>query len=198
MKCLTEIIVTCFYTGKIKFAPGTFGSLLAFPVSILLAYILAKSNYVLPLKNYTLTESSVITFFSLFSLVIILLFFVGIYFSNQYIAEYKIEDPKEIVIDELVGQILTITLCIFSGVFVQNSNLYSKINPDFLNFLVSFLMPFILFRLFDIFKPWPINYIDSNTKGGLGVMLDDVVAAIFASIMHYAIIFTMINRYSEP
>ncbi len=197
MKYLTEIIVTCFYIGKIKFAPGTFGSLLAFPLSIFLAYILAKSNYVLPLKDYTLTESSVITFFSFFSLVIILLFFVGVYFSNQYIAEYKIEDPKEIVIDELVGQILTITLCIFSGVFVYNSNLYNKINPDLLNFLISFLMPFILFRLFDIFKPWPINYIDSNVKGGIGVMLDDVLAAIFASIMHYAIIFTMINTNSR-
>ena len=58
-------------------------------------------------------------------------------------------------------------------------------------------MPFVLFRIFDIFKPWPINYIDSNVKGGLGVMLDDVVAAIFASVMHYALVFIIINNYSD-
>jgi phosphatidylglycerophosphatase A len=196
MKLLTEIIVTCFYIGKIKFAPGTFGSLIAFPFVIFLLYIFARADYVIPLRNYSLTESAVITMFIFLFLVIILLFCLGIYFSNQYINEYKIEDPKEIVIDELVGQMLVITLCMFSSVFIYSSSFVDKVNPTLLALLVSFIMPFILFRIFDIFKPWPINYIDDNVKGGLGVMLDDVVAAIFASIMHYAIIFILIS-YSE-
>jgi phosphatidylglycerophosphatase A len=190
------MIVTCFYIGKIKIAPGTFGSLLAFPLSGFLAHILAESGYTLPLINYSLTESSVITFFALMLIVIILLFFIGIYFSNKYIEANKTEDPKEIVIDELVGQMLTIILCIFSGIFIYDTNLPHKINSTILAFLVSFIMPFVLFRIFDIFKPWPINYIDTNIKGGLGVMLDDVVAAIFASVIHYALVFIIINNYS--
>jgi len=192
-KFFTEIIVTCCYVGKIRFAPGTFGSLLAFPLIIFLGYILAATNYVLPLKNYSLTESVILTFFSFTLIVTVILFFIGVYFSNQYIADHTSQDPKEVVIDELVGQMLTIILCIFSSIFLLNSNINAKINSSFLNIFVTLIMPFILFRIFDIFKPWPINYIDSNIKGGLGIMLDDIIAAIFATVMNYAIIFMIIS-----
>jgi phosphatidylglycerophosphatase A len=53
----------------------------------------------------------------------------------------------------------------------------------------------VLFRLFDIIKPWPINWLDKNIKGGIGIMVDDIVAAIFASVIHYAIIFTLIDWF---
>jgi phosphatidylglycerophosphatase A len=192
-KFFTEIIVTCCYVGKIRFAPGTFGSLLAFPLIIFLGYILAATNYVLPLKNYSLTESVILTFFSFTLIVTVILFFIGVYCSNQYIADHTSQDPKEVVIDELVGQMLTIILCIFSSIFLLNSNINAKINSSFLNIFVTLIMPFILFRIFDIFKPWPINYIDSNIKGGLGIMLDDIIAAIFATVMNYAIIFMIIS-----
>ena len=81
-KFFTEIIVTCCYVGKIRFAPGTFGSLLAFPLIIFLGYILAATNYVLPLKNYSLTESVILTFFSFTLIVTVILFFIMIFLNN--------------------------------------------------------------------------------------------------------------------
>ncbi|KAJ6645078.1 Aspartokinase [Pseudolycoriella hygida] len=50
-------------------------------------------------------------------------------------------------------------------------------------------------RFFDIIKPWPINWLDANIKGGIGIMLDDIAAAIFASVIHYAITFTLIDWF---
>jgi phosphatidylglycerophosphatase A len=64
-----------------------------------------------------------------------------------------------------------------------------------INFSFLFVLPFVLFRLFDIIKPWPINWFDKNIKGGIGIMVDDIVAAIFASVTHYAIIFTLIDWF---
>lgn len=197
IKFVTEIFVTVFFIGKIKIAPGTFGSLAAFPFVAFLAYLLGKTRYILPLKNYTLYESSIITFFGFVVIISLVLFFCGIYFSNKYMEHHQIHDPKEIVIDELVGQMLTIILCIFSSVFIYESRLYEKFNPNIVDLFVSFIMPFVLFRIFDIFKPWPINYLDTNIKGGLGVMLDDIVAAIFATIVHYALIFKIMNYYPK-
>jgi phosphatidylglycerophosphatase A len=58
--------------------------------------------------------------------------------------------------------------------------------------ITLFLMPFLLFRIFDIIKPWPIGWVDKNIKGGFGIMIDDILAAILASIMQYALLFVFV------
>jgi phosphatidylglycerophosphatase A len=128
---------------------------------------------------------------------VIFLFIIGVITSSLYIKKYSTEtDPKKIVIDEVVGQMLTSILCFFGIVMIGQSALAQKFDANVLNFIFVFLLPFGLFRFFDICKPWPIDYIDSNIKGGLGIMLDDVLAAIFATVTFYALIFCIINFYS--
>ena len=64
-----------------------------------------------------------------------------------------------------------------------------------IDFIFLFLIPFVLFRAFDILKPWPINWLDSNIKGALGVMIDDVAAALFAVVCQYVIVFLIVNFF---
>ena len=86
-------------------------------------------------------------------------------------------DAKEIVIDEFIGQSIPV-LTIYS--FVEKNNLS--------HFILYTLISFILFRIFDICKPYPINRIDEKMKNGLGVILDDVVAGVYSSIILLTII----------
>ena len=95
-----------------------------------------------------------------------LAFFAGWLASNIYLnatrrADVEDEDPSEIVIDEVAGQWLVL------AVVPVDALLYG--------------MGFLLFRFFDIVKPWPVNLIDRRVKGGLGVMLDDIAAAVYAA-----------------
>ena len=102
-------------------------------------------------------------------------------------------DPSEIVIDEVVGQMLTSALTMISVVFVYNSELGKTYNSGVIDFMCFFLLPFVLFRACDIIKPWPINWMDKKIKGGIGVMVDDIAAAFMAAVLQYAIIFTIIG-----
>ena len=74
-------------------------------------------------------------------------------------------DPQEVVIDEILGMMMTLTVI--------------PLDPKW------FLAAFVIFRVADIIKPWPASYIDKNMKGGLGVMLDDVIAGIYTAIIMY-------------
>ena len=101
----------------------------------------------------------------------ILVFFYSLISINRSYNAYKSEDPDEIVIDEFVGQMLPLLAI----------PIYETLNPA--PKLFYCVAAFILFRFFDILKPYPINYIDNNTKGALGIMLDDIVAGIFTTIV---------------
>ena len=90
------------------------------------------------------------------------LFILGIFCSNIYQKQTGEKDSSVIVIDEVVGQLIAMLFIIDDPLLV--------------------FISFILFRIFDVFKPWPASYADSKIKGGLGVMLDDVVAGIYALI----------------
>ena len=94
--------------------------------------------------------------------VIPVLFILGVFCSNVYQKQTGEKDSSIIVIDEVVGQLIAMLFIIDNPLFV--------------------FISFILFRIFDIFKPWPASYADSKIKGGLGVMLDDVIAGIYALI----------------
>lgn len=98
----------------------------------------------------------------LYLLVFALLFLLGVYASHRYSVSLKKEDPRSAVIDEAAGQLLALFL----------------INPSWILCAASF----VLFRFFDIIKPFPIKQVEDFPKG-FGIMLDDVVAALFAGIL---------------
>lgn len=182
---LIEIIVTCFFTGKIKFAPGTFGSLLAFPIVYYIVGVTMQKEY--------FAESAFITSLVILISTIIVLFVTGWLCSAIYVKTTGREDPKEVVIDEVVGQMIAIVFGSATAVFAQDSGLKIFMSSQTIDFCFLFLIPFVLFRLFDIYKPWPIGWIDKNIHGGLGIMLDDLLAGIFAVIMQYFLTFIIID-----
>ena len=130
-----RFVATFFYLGKLPFAPGSWGSLGA-----LLLWLL------LPVT------------FSVHLTVIIILFILGIYSSNKMAKYMEDHDPSEVVIDEVVGMGISLFMLPHS--------------------LGLYILAFILFRIFDIYKPFFIYRIQ-NLSGGWGIMLDDVLAGLF-------------------
>ena len=94
------------------------------------------------------------------------LFAAGVWSAGVIVRTGGAEDPSAIVVDEVVGQWLVLL----------------AVQPD----LVLYAAGFVLFRIFDIWKPWPVSWADANIKGGLGVMVDDVLAAAYAAAVLYA------------
>ena len=92
-----------------------------------------------------------------------LIFAVGCWAAGAVAAASGVEDPAAIVIDEIAGQWLVL--------------LATPLEP------IAWLLAFVLFRLFDIWKPWPVNWADRHVKGGFGIMLDDVLAAGYALVV---------------
>jgi phosphatidylglycerophosphatase A len=196
-KKLSEFIVTVGYIGKIEYAPGTFGSLVAFPLCYLIMHIVLNNQFILPIAGLDIAAQQFITLLIVELIATLLLFVVGIYFISDYLQNSKAEDPKEIVIDELVGQMLVIILVSISIMFVLGTPLYEKINSRIIDFICLFLLPFTLFRFFDVLKPWPIDWLDQNIRGSFGIMLDDIAAAIFAVVTHYVLIFFILDIYAK-
>lgn len=190
---IVELFATFFYIGKIKYCPGTFGSLAAFPIGYLIFYCCSTSHLVFSFANFSLLQAQAITILIIAFITCLLLFVIGVYVSFLYSQYIMKDDPKEVVIDEVVGQLLTIYLSFFSVIFINYSGLTKYLSSQAINWLFLFILPFTLFRFFDIIKPWPINWFDKNIKGGIGIMLDDVIAAFFASVVQYAITFTLID-----
>ncbi len=108
---------------------------------------------------------------SLFTVIII--FLISLYAVNIFIKDLSNKDPKEVVIDEVIGQSIPIYLYEVSH----------NIPKDFNDSLKFYLIIFILFRFFDIAKPFPVNYFDKNFKNSFGVIMDDVVAALYVVLI---------------
>ena len=106
----------------------------------------------------------ILNLFGSYTLLIVLcfLFMLGVWFSRWALQKLEEKDPQIIVVDEVVGQSLVLAV--------------APITPT------SYLLAFMLFRLFDICKPWPIYLIDKKMKGPVGIMLDDVIAALYAAV----------------
>lgn len=104
-------------------------------------------------------------------LIVLVSFIVGIFICGSTSNYLRVHDHSGIVWDEFVGMWITM-LWVPTG-------------------WLNLLMGFVLFRLFDIFKPWPIKWIDSKVHGGLGIMLDDVLAAVFAGLCLHGILWAM-------
>ena len=97
------------------------------------------------------------------------LFLIGIYLCQVTTDRLGAHDHSAIVWDEVVGYLLTMTAIPFDWRWV--------------------LAGFFLFRLFDVWKPWPVRALDRSVEGGLGIMLDDIGAAIYAALSLQAIIY---------
>jgi phosphatidylglycerophosphatase A len=101
-----------------------------------------------------------------FIVFIILIFFYSIFFLDKTIKRsFSTSDPKEIVIDEFIGQSIPLLLC-------EN------------NFFLL-ILSFLLFRLFDITKPWPASYFDLKVKNANGVLMDDIIAGLYTFFFIY-------------
>ncbi len=99
----------------------------------------------------------------------ILITFAGVYLCAYTSEALGVHDHGGIVIDEIAGYLITMIAVPFDWLWV--------------------VVGFLLFRLFDVFKPWPISWIDKNIHGGLGIMLDDVLAGLFSLIILQGFIF---------
>ncbi|UAT42580.1 phosphatidylglycerophosphatase A [Anaplasmataceae bacterium AB001_6] len=152
---LNILFVTFFFTGKFRYCPGTIGSLASF--------VLLPFFFVQP-----------IVFYSMLFFIAIL----GTIGSDLYSKDTAKKDPKEVVIDEVLGQMITFVMIFHANNFFGIYNLFYTIFTSF-----------ILFRLFDITKPFPISIIDKKVKGGVGIMLDDVFAAVIAGILYFLFVF---------
>lgn len=97
--------------------------------------------------------------------IIVVAFAIGVWASNVVIGRLRISDPGVIVWDEFVGQWITLLPLLIWPVH-----------------WVWLLVGFFLFRLFDVWKPWPCSWADRHVKGGFGVMLDDALAGIYAAM----------------
>lgn len=139
MQRYAVLIATWFHVGKIPRAPGTWGTLAALP----LVFVLHS------LGGYWLMGASIV------------LFPVAVWAAEHFEAASGTHDSKEIVIDEVLGMMITMALLPVTW--------------------QAYVAGFALFRLLDITKPFPIGVFDRKVKGGIGVVADDVVAGIIAN-----------------
>ncbi len=133
-----------FGSGLSPWAPGTFGTLVAIPLWLLLAQ--------LPDWGYLLATLAVIA--------------VGPWLCGRTSRDLGVHDHPGIVWDEIAGFLVTMILVPVS--------------------LATAVAGFILFRLFDIIKPWPIGWLDRRVPGGTGIMVDDILAAVYAGLLLHA------------
>ena len=150
--------------GKIKIIPGTFGSL----ATVIILYILF----------HLLDISS-----NLILLGLVIVFIYSFYAVRDYILDIEDKDPREIVIDEFIGQSIPI--------YLYEVSHGTEKSPD--EAIIFYLICFMLFRFFDIRKPFPVSYFDRNFKNSFGVIMDDVCAGLYVVLS--LICFMVLSSY---
>ena len=154
MPSINFLFVTLFGIGKLKKIPGSYASLATIIFLFFLFHILNFSPDIVLIS-------------------IIIIFFISLYAVNIFIKDLDNKDPKEIVIDEFIGQ--SIPVCLYEiahGGTKETSEV-----------LTSYFIMFILFRIFDITKPYPVSYYDKNFKNSFGVIMDDVCAGLYVVVV---------------
>ena len=150
IKNINYLFVTCFGIGSIRFASGTITSLITTVFLYSLFHIINLSNIII--------------------LVILLIVFIySFYAVTEYIKHNENKDPKEVVVDEFIGQSIPIYLYEIAHGSAKDSN----------EAALFYLYIFILFRYFDIKKPFPVSFFDKKFKNSFGVIIDDVVAGLY-------------------
>ena len=163
MNNINFLFVTMFGIGKLKKIPGSYASL----VTTIFLYFLFHILYFSP--NIVL-------------LGVIIIFFISLYAVNIFIKDLDNKDPKEVVIDEFIGQSIPISLYEIAHNTPKESDQIFKF----------YFIMFILFRIFDIVKPYPVSYYEKNFKNSFGVIMDDVCAGLYvvAVLVLYMVIST--------
>lgn len=139
-----------FGSGLAPFAPGTFGTLIAIPLYLLMLNLS----------------------FSMYLLLVAIVCIIGVWICDKSSKMLGVHDHSGIVWDEFAGFFITMLAAPAGWIWI--------------------VAGFALFRLFDIWKPWPISWLDKKVEGGLGIMVDDIVAGIYALIclqlIHFALV----------
>ena len=152
-----------FGIGKLQKIPGSYASL----ITVIFLYILFHILSV---------PADVFLFF------LIAIFIISLFSVNLFVKDLTNKDPKEVVIDEFIGQ--SIPICLYEIAHSEPTS------PS--RVLTFYFIMFILFRIFDIMKPYPVSYYDKNFKNSFGVIMDDVCAGLYvvAILVFYMIITT--------
>ena len=183
---LYTILATGFYSGKMPFAQGTWGSILA----VLIWFVFNRCFYSFH-SSFIERVNSYYVIVLMWVLIITGTFFLGIKSANYYCKKYNKDDAKEVVIDEFCGQWITLLIAFLSfGILGGDIKQFSNKNVMLycFSYFGALILPLILFRIFDIRKPSIIGWVDANVKGGLGVMLDDVLAGFFAGLTFFILL----------
>ncbi len=164
IKTLNTLFVTMFGLGKVKIIPGTFGSL----ATIIILYFFF---HILNISSTIILIGLVIIFIYSFSAV------------AAHIKDNENKDPREVIIDEFIGQSIPIYLYEISH--------GTEKSPD--EALIFYFICFVLFRFFDIKKPFPVSYFDKKFKNSFGVIMDDVCAGFYVVLS--LICFMILSSY---
>src|SRR6056300_485640 len=159
-----SLLVTMFGLGKIKIIPGTFGSLATVLILFFFFHIIK-------------VPSNIILF------LLIVIFFYSFYAVSTHIENSSNKDPGEIIIDEFIGQSIPIYLYEISHGTNKEPN----------EAIIIYFICFVLFRYFDIMKPFPVSYFDQKHKNSFGVIMDDVCAGFYVVLS--LICFMILKNY---
>ena len=164
IKTVSTLFVTMFGLGKVPKIPGTFGSLATVIILYLFFHIFNLSS-------------------NLILIILIVIFVLSFSAVAHHIKDNENKDPKEVIIDEFIGQSIPIYLYEISHGIEKSPN----------EALIFYSICFVLFRFFDITKPFPVNFFDKNFKNSFGVIMDDVIAGIYVVLS--LICFMVLSSY---
>jgi len=164
IKTINTLFVTMFGLGKLPKIPGTFGSL----ATIFILYIL--------FHKVDLSSNLIL-------IILIIIFICSFLAVASYIKDNENKDPKEVIIDEFIGQSIPIYLYEISHGTAKSSD----------EAIIFYSVCFVLFRFFDIIKPFPISFFDKNFKNSFGVIMDDVCAGFYVVLS--LICFMVLSSY---
>ena len=164
IKTFNSLFVTMFGLGKIRFIPGTFGSLVTTIFFYYLFHILSVSPNIILIG-------------------LIIIFVYSFYAVSNHIQNSKNKDPSEIIIDEFLGQSIPIFLYEISHGTTKDAG----------EAIIYYSLFFILFRYFDIMKPFPVSFFDKNFKNSFGVIMDDICAGFYVVLT--LVCFMIIKSY---
>ena len=164
IKTFNLLFVTMLGLGKIKFIPGTFGSLATTIILYYLFHILNISPNIILIG-------------------LIMIFVYSFYAVSNHIKNCENKDPSEIIIDEFLGQSIPIYLYEISHGTTKDGG----------EAIIYYALFFILFRYFDIMKPFPVSFFDKNFKNSFGVIMDDICAGLYVVLT--LVCFMIIKSY---
>ena len=161
MKKINVIISTFFGNGYISKIPGTFTSFSTLIILYILFEVLQFKNL-----NYILILYSITFFYSFYAVM-----------DSE--TEFENKDPRQIVIDEVLGQAMPLIFI----VYLSSKNLIN------IPVEIYYFLSFILFRFFDIVKPFPVSYFDKQHKNFFGIIMDDIMAGLYTMLVIYLVSF---------